>query len=335
VTIDGEKVEARLRGVWPGVELGRPTPLTGGFWATMFRVPVSGQPEGVADEVVVRAAPHRSMGAKEAEVQRAIAAQGFPTPAIHVSCPDEESGGWWSVMDFVPAAPLLDGLDGLAALRRAPALARTLPVQLAQATAALHRLAPAPVAAAVREAAPEVAFTPDALLEQFRAGAGVVGREDLAAALGRLAATAPAPIPAADVVCHGDLHPFNVLDRDGELVVLDWTGAILADPCFDVAFTELLLANPPLALPGPLATIGRGVGRLLARRFVTAYAAANPGAAMANLGWYRALHSARVLLEVANRRVAHGPGAGGHPFTLVAPAAAANLAAATGVDVVH
>jgi aminoglycoside phosphotransferase (APT) family kinase protein len=333
VTIDGEKVEARLRGVWPGVEVGWPVPLTGGFWATMFRVPVRGQPDGVADEVVVRGAPDRSMGAKEAEVQRAVAAQGFPTPPVHVSCPDEESGGWWSVMDFVPAAPLLDGLDGLAALRRAPALARTLPGQLAEAMAALHRLAPAPVTAAVRAAAPEVAWNTGALVERFRAGAGAVGRADLDAALGRLAATAPDPV--TEVVCHGDLHPFNVLDRDGELVVLDWTGAVLADPCFDVAFTELLLANPPLALPGPLATIGRGVGRLLARRFVTAYATANPEATMANLGWYRALHSARVLLEVTNRRVAHGPGAGGHPFTLVAPAAAATLAAATGIGVVH
>jgi aminoglycoside phosphotransferase (APT) family kinase protein len=329
--MDGDEVGARLRGVWPGVEVGQPTPLTGGFWATMFRVAVSRQPAGVADEVVVRAAPHRSMGAKEAEVQRAIASQGFPTPAVHVSCPDDESGAWWSVMDFVPAAPLLDGLDGLAALRRAPALARSLPVQLAEAMAALHRLAPAPVTAAVRAAAPEVAWHPGALLEQFRAGAGAVGRADLDAALGRLAASAPAP--ETEVICHGDLHPFNVLDRHGELVVVDWTGAVLADPCFDVAFTELLLANPPIALPGPLATIGRGIGRLLARRFVAAYATANPGTEMANLGWYRALHSARVLLEVTNRRVAHGPGAGGHPFTLVAPAAAANLAAATDMAV--
>ena len=48
------------------------------------------------------------------------------------------------------------------------------------------------------------------------------------------------------------------------LVVVDWTGAIVADPCFDLAFTELLLANPPLILPRPLAPVGTAAGRLLA-----------------------------------------------------------------------
>lgn len=47
---------------------GTPVALLGGFWAVMFRVPVTGQPDGVASEVVVRFAPHLAMGAKEAEV---------------------------------------------------------------------------------------------------------------------------------------------------------------------------------------------------------------------------------------------------------------------------
>ena len=96
-------------------------------------------------------------------------------------------------------------------------------------------------------------------------------------------------------MCHGDLHPFNVLDDDGPLVVLDWTGAVVADPCFDLALTELLLANPPLVLPGP------GSGR-------PRPAGSSPGgsspptpaptpASPDHLPWFRALHGARVLIE--------------------------------------
>ena len=72
---------------------------------------------------------------------------------------------------------------------------------------------------------------------------------------------------------------------------------------------------------------------MLARRFVTAYAAANPRVSLAGLGWFRAMHSARILLEVSRLRAEHGPDAGGHPWHLVAPAAARHLAATSGATV--
>jgi hypothetical protein len=72
---------------------------------------------------------------------------------------------------------------------------------------------------------------------------------------------------------------------------------------------------------------------LLAQRFLAAYERANPDVSMAPLGWFQALHSARVLIEVTNLRAAHGPGAGGHPFALLAPVAATHLSAATDVEV--
>lgn len=325
------EIKDRLRAEWPDVVIGEPVPLSGGFWASMFRVPVSGQPDGVAPDVVVRFAPHREMGAKEAEVQRAIAAAGFPTPAVWLSASDDVRGGWWSVMDFSPGSQLLSGLDGVAAIRRAPALLRTLPVQLATATAALHRLDPAPVSVAVRVAAPTVAWSTAEVINQLRVGAEVAQRADVVAALDQLAVDQPTS--AREVVCHGDLHPFNVLQRDGDLVVLDWTGAVLADPCFDVAFTELLLANPPLALPAPLRPVGRVAGRLLARRFVAAYASANPDIDLGLLSWFRALHCARVFVEAERLRAEHGPAGGGHPFAALAPVAARHLAAASGVAI--
>jgi aminoglycoside phosphotransferase (APT) family kinase protein len=55
-------------------------------------------------------------------------------------------------------------------------------------------------------------------------------------------------------VCHGDLHPSNVLlGRDGPVIV-DWFDASRGDPIADVARSSLTLlsdgADPPRHLPG-------------------------------------------------------------------------------------
>jgi hypothetical protein len=88
-----------------------------------------------------------------------------------------------------------------------------------------------------------------------------------------------------------------------------------------------------LPLPALLAPVVRAAGKVLARRFVTAYRRANPAVSLAELDWFRALHCARVLVNDTELRAAHGPDGGGHPLHLVAPAAANHLAAATGVAI--
>jgi aminoglycoside phosphotransferase (APT) family kinase protein len=53
-------------------------------------------------------------------------------------------------------------------------------------------------------------------------------------------------------LCHGDLHPGNVLvDRDGP-VVIDWFDAAVGSPVADVARTSLLIRPPSSGrLPAP------------------------------------------------------------------------------------
>ncbi len=331
--VEVDEIGGVLATAWPQLRVASaPGPLTGGFWAQMWRVRITGQPDPMPADVVVRFAPHREMGAKEAEVQRAVAALEFRTPRVWLSTPAAPPvDGWWSVMDFAPGAPLLAGLHGAAVLQRAPSLVRTLPVQLAEIMASLHRLDPQPITDAVHRAAPDVAWTVPDVVDQLRLGAEATGRADVAAALDHLATRTP--MSAHPVICHGDLHPFNVLADAAGLTLLDWTGALLADPCFDIALTELLLANPPLPLPAPLAPVVRTAGKVLARRFVTAYQRANASTSLAELQWFRALHSARVLINDTQLRAEHGPDAGGHPLRLVAPAAAHHLATTTGVAI--
>lgn len=57
-----------------------------------------------------------------------------------------------------------------------------------------------------------------------------------------------ASLPAGDRLCHGDFHPGNVLMSPRGPVIIDWPGAMRADPLADHARTLLLLrvgAVPP------------------------------------------------------------------------------------------
>jgi aminoglycoside phosphotransferase (APT) family kinase protein len=136
------------------------------------------------------------------------------------------------------------------------------------------------------------------------------------------------------VICHGDLHPFNLLvEESGDVVVVDWTAAVRAEPAYDVAFTAMLLAHPPLDAPGPLQPIIRWVGWRLARRFVTRYRALAVRDDLGALDWYRALHGTRILLEAASLDARDGPSAGRHPFHALVPVAVAAVSAVTGTPI--
>jgi len=328
-------IASRIALAWPDTTLAAdPAPLTGGFWASMYRLRLDCQPEGVPSDVVFRIAPDANMGAKELAVQQTVAEMGFATPRVRLSGPvDAELGGSWSVMDFAQGTPPLGDLNGVAALRSAPALFARMPKQLAAAMAALHALDPEPVTAAVDEASPTAAWRVETLLEHFEAGADVLGRSDLVDAVRSLAEHRPRE--GATVICHGDLHPFNLLvdHDDDDVTVIDWTAAILAEPAYDVAFSSLLLANPPLDAPGPLGGIIHWVGGRLSRRFVNRYRALVPRHDLGNLNWYRALHGARFLIDAASLEAKHGPGGGGHPFGALIPAAAKALGAVTGTTI--
>lgn len=321
-------IAARLETAWPGTTLAaEPTPLTGGFWASMYQLRLKGQPEPVPTDVVFRIAPHEAMGAKELSVQRSLAEQGFPTPSIRLaSAADEQLGGSWSVMDFASGSPPMSDLDGFTALRRAPRLLTGLPRLLATAMATLHALDPDPATAAVQSAAPSVAWSTEDLLHHFEASAEVLDRPDLVSAVQKLARTCPSA--GRTVICHGDLHPFNLLvDDDGQTTVVDWTGALRAEPAYDVAFTSMLLAHPPLDSPRPVAAVIARVGRVLSRRFIQTYRELAPANDLSTLPWYGGLHGTRILLESASKVGDE------HPFGALAPAAAAAVTSATGTKI--
>jgi thiamine kinase len=104
----------------------------------------------------------------------------------------------------------------------------------------------------------------DRLVSKIRRAAATVD-----ASLGRALAFLPPPV-GTPRLCHGDLHPSNViLGSDGPMIV-DWFDASRGDPIADVARSSVTLlgggANPPEHLPGAdPATLGVLTDAYLAR----------------------------------------------------------------------
>lgn len=304
-------------------------PIAGGFWATLLLVPLTG---ARTPAVVLRLMPDGPLAGKETVFQQQAARQGLPVPEILLAGDSNAGlGRPFLVMAHAPGSPPLAGLEGIAALRRLPSAARALPVLLGSVMAEVHHLDPRPFLDALQtQSAPT---DTRAVLERLADDAAAFGQADLTRAAAWLAGHRPSA--AAPVVCHGDLHPFNLLITGGRWTLLDWTAAVIADPAYDLAFTTLLLRHPPLAAPGPLQPVIAAAGRYAARRFRASYQASGqmlPGAA--RLEWHTALHALRILLEAESWR--HEAAAGqhqGHPWLAIGPAAARMLRRITGADV--
>ncbi|MBV8960976.1 MAG: phosphotransferase [Actinobacteria bacterium] len=199
--------------------------------------------------------------------------------------------------------------------------------------ARLHGVDPQPLQRALGEV-DGVARTVPEMLRHIEAWTTSTDRNDLANATRWLLNH---PIEAGeDVICHGDLHPFNmVIDERGGVTVLDWSAAVLAPRALDVAFTSLLLSNPPLEVPGRARPVLAGAGRALAHRFLARYRH-HTGYAVdsSTLAWYQAVVCVRALAEAASwvHDDALG-GRAGHPWLLSGTGFAKHLAAVTGVRV--
>jgi aminoglycoside phosphotransferase (APT) family kinase protein len=340
VTVNGDgmadQLLAVLRSVTGSVSLAyarTPVPLTGGFWAELFAFSLAQPPDGWPHGLVARLMPEANTARKETLIQAAVAAAGFPTPIVRAAGgPDDGLGRAFMVMDRAPGAPLLSGLSLAGALGRGPALFGEIPRLLASTMARLHVLDPEPVRSQL-EAAGAAIVSIGSRLAIMRELASGFGRQDLAQAAQWLLDHPARPAP--DVICHGDLHPFNLLRDGARVTLLDWSTALLAPRAYDVASTSLALSGAALAVPGWLRSPVRWIGRRVAGRFVRSYQAST-GVVMdrADLAWYQSAVCLGALVEVSGwvhsgQQDAHS----GHPWITSGPTLAARLTATTGVAV--
>jgi aminoglycoside phosphotransferase (APT) family kinase protein len=309
-----------------------PRPLSGGFWAELLAFSLADPPPGWPGELVARFMPDAHVARKETTVQAAVAAAGFPTPAIRAFGRDCGLGEAFMVMDRAAGVHLLSGLTGARAIVSAVTAMRDMPELLASTMARLHSLDPEPVRDQLGSSC-DIPVTLPAMLAALRDMARTYRRADLVNAAQRLI---DSPLPAApEVICHGDLHPLNLLVDGADICLLDWTASLLAPRPYDVAFTALVLAEPPLDVPRALMPGVRRLGARLGRQFVARYEEhSGIGINPRELRWHQGVGCLRALVEAAGwahegLTEAHA----GHPWLMCGPAFAERLTTLTGTRV--
>jgi len=314
----------------------KPQRMTGGFWAEILAVRLEGGPPELNGEVVIRVMPDADGATREIVVQREVVRQGFLAPRVLLTGDaDDALGRPFVVMDRIRGRPPIPEVQGTAALAALGRAAARLPGLLAQTSARLHALDPAPLRSKLEALDGGVVDVTD-LLSLLADRAAAAERPDLAEAATGMLRTKP--ISEREAICHGDLHPFNLL-VDGERVYLvDWTVSLVADPAFDLAFTALTMAAAPIAVARSLRGTVRAIARQGSQRFLRRYRRLAPQAeaslADKTLEWYTAVHCLRALVEVAEWiRAGTVDTKTGHPWLVMAPQMAVHLGALVGEEI--
>jgi aminoglycoside phosphotransferase (APT) family kinase protein len=294
-----------------------PTALTGGFWAAIYSFELDAPPAELSGPLVLRVMPTNGP-VSETIVQREVAEQGYPTPRVVLDGEDAGLGGSYMVMEHVEGIQLLAGLSVGRLLMHLPATLRRLAHQMSTAALRLHALDPMPVVDALVAAGINIgSLGVEARLAEVRVAARTTSA-GFDGVLAWLDEHRPSMTPA--VVCHGDIHPFNMLvTPDGSFNVLDWTNGNLCRREYDVGFTAALLQCAPLESPRIAQRPVSGITGSLAHRFIDSYRRMAP----INLDvveWFETLQYARCLAAVATSPLDHPIIGPKHPFRLSAPA---------------
>jgi len=312
----------RVLSAHAGAELRFATPpavMSGGFWAAIYCFELDRPPARLSGPLVLRVMPSLDAGVRESIVQRTVAEQGYATPRVVLDGVDDALGGAFMVMKRVDGVGLLDELSLGKTVLQFPKVARHLAAQLSRAAIELHELDPQPLIDRLRDVGIDAAsLGVHARLDQIdeAAAAGSRGFTELAAWL-----RARRPVMTPVVICHGDIHPFNMLETDhGSFSLLDWTNANLCRREFDGGCTAALLNCAPIHVPRIASAPLRALTTALAQRFTKAYREQAP----INLDvveWFETLQYGRCLAEVA-LAPAKNDGIVGphHPFRISAPA---------------
>jgi aminoglycoside phosphotransferase (APT) family kinase protein len=191
---------------------------------------------------------------REAAALAAASTAGAPVPAPGELVEVEGRPGL--VMERV------DGADMFTLLGRRPWLVGGFARRLGALQAELH-------------AAPAPAALPSL---RHRVAERIAGSGSVAPALAERALAALEGLPDGEALCHGDLHPGNVLMTEDGPRIIDWTNATRGDPMADVAYTSLLFE---IAVPQPSAPfLVRRLDGLardhMRRRHLTGYAERAP-----------------------------------------------------------
>jgi aminoglycoside phosphotransferase (APT) family kinase protein len=298
-----------------------PRRMTGGFDAAIFALDLERAPAALSGPLVLRLFargdnPERAQ--REGAVQSALADLGYPAPrALVIETDPQALGGAFILMERLPGRVLAQGAEGLRESRGVAALLRVL-VRLPRAAKqmlalwveAQRRLHALPVDAFRRAIAAAgldaESFSFAAHLDRLAERIAATGLCALEPGLAWLQSHTP-KASRPPVLCHGDLHPLNILSEEGRLTgVVDWSQLTIADPAFDFGAGSAILATVPL--DGPLQPIRRAAMNGLARRYRRASGAQDDAA----LRYYQVFNALSQLAVVGLVRAQGKAVAGGY-----------------------
>ena len=103
-------------------------------------------------------------------------------------------------------------------------------------------------------------------------------------------------VPEHPVVCHGDLHPFNLFEADGEIsTVLDWGNARIEASELDVATVTVIFRAGPIHIPRLLGPAFAAFIRYITWRYTRLYARGRQ-LDRERFDYYRVLRSMQALV---------------------------------------
>lgn len=121
----------------------------------------------------------------------------------------------------------------------------------------------------------------------------IQGARGLSAALKQAALTALERMPEGDRLCHGDLHPENVLLTADGPVVIDWVDATVGRPLADVARSVVVLQGVFATREAATLPV-RVIVRWFVRVYLRRYLSLNPGGWTEYRAWLPIVAAARM-----------------------------------------
>jgi aminoglycoside phosphotransferase (APT) family kinase protein len=246
-----------------------PAAITGGYDTRIFAFRLEASPDAWSGPLILRLLgahhdPKRVLF--ERVVHDALTEASYPAPRVLMSCDDAAPlDGAFLIMERLPGKPLPEA--------RPFGMGNTL----ANLQARLHALNPAPLERALNDIGAARVTLGDHLAELRERMSALPQDHTFAPALEWLLKNRPLD-RQPPVICHGDFHPFNIIVDGDDAGVIDWPGALIAEPAFDVGgtLTILRLAPMPDEMPALLRRFAGVARSLLARRYLGAYRKQRP-----------------------------------------------------------
>lgn len=250
-----------------------PVRLTGGFDTVTMALRLDGAPAEFPKDLILRILPAAAPVTRlrrEVATHEALVSAGFPAPRIYLHEEDQALlGGAFMVMERLPGTTMWEDATGRNGDKRH---LLTLSRRLAEAHALLHRIDGKQLtASAESHGIPPALLTIAGEVGRIRGRIEKANLGGLMPGIEWLQRNVRRPVEA-EVICHGDFHPLNIMVQGERLVgVIDWPQAIVAEPAYDVASTLVLLRFADTGLKGAARAFFDVFRMIPVRRYLSAY----------------------------------------------------------------